>query len=162
WQDFDGGKLDKFVWLEETIGTGSNGKPLASQPPGFPMEGAISMGFYNMNTFYDADGNKQPAHPPISQSLTHQSPIHATYHQAIMGGTVANFQALVSGDVAFLTDPMNLNGKATVPYPNQIENPNPVQGTNNYYLQDGYSGGSYVSCADPNQPGVASINQQLS
>ena len=27
WQDVDGGKNDKFVWVEETIGTGSNGAP---------------------------------------------------------------------------------------------------------------------------------------
>ncbi len=27
WQDVDGGKHDKFVWVEETIGTGSNGAP---------------------------------------------------------------------------------------------------------------------------------------
>src|SRR5436190_8287322 len=27
WQDWNGGKLDKFVWVEETIGTGSNGAP---------------------------------------------------------------------------------------------------------------------------------------
>ena len=28
WQDVDGGRHDKFVWVEETIGTGSNGAPL--------------------------------------------------------------------------------------------------------------------------------------
>ena len=57
WQDFDGGKLDKFVWVEETIGTGSNGAP--PPPGGFnPKEGAISMGFYNMNPFTDAAGTR--------------------------------------------------------------------------------------------------------
>lgn len=29
WQDVDGGRHDKFVWVEETIGTGSNGKPFS-------------------------------------------------------------------------------------------------------------------------------------
>jgi phospholipase C len=42
WQDIDGGKRDKFVWVEETIGTGSNGNP---PPPGDfnPKEGAATM-----------------------------------------------------------------------------------------------------------------------
>src|SRR5262249_54740557 len=97
WQDVDGGKHDKFVWVEETIGTGSNGKPLASQPPGFPMEGAISMGFYNMNPFYDAHGNREPGDAVIFKSLADRYAISDNYHQAIMGGTGANFQALVSG-----------------------------------------------------------------
>ena len=48
-----------------------------------------------------------------------------------------------------------------------IENPNPwpdqtVAGANNWYTQDGYSGGSYVNCADTNQPGVASVTKYLS
>jgi phospholipase C len=34
-------------------------------------------------------------------------------------------------------------------------------GTNNYYIQDGYAGGSYVACADPTQPGVAPIIDYL-
>ena len=53
----------------------------------------------------------------------------------------------------------------------EIENPNPQPGTNNFYTQDGYGGGSgsptatapnanygggsYVNCSDPAQPGVA-------
>lgn len=32
---------------------------------------------------------------------------------------------------------------------NQIEDPDPQSGTNNFYKQDGYQGGSYVLCADP-------------
>src|SRR5207244_1615441 len=78
----------------------------------------------------------------------------------IMGGTGANFQALVTGDAAFFTN-TNLNGKPAVPFSNQIENPDPVAGTNNYYTQDGYGGGSYVNCADPSAPGVAAVDQQL-
>jgi phospholipase C len=149
WQDVDGGKLDKFVWVEETIGTGSNGAP----PPagGFnPMEGAISMGFYNMNT----------GDAPIFKELADNYAISDNYHQAVMGGTGANFQALVAGDAAFFTN-TNLDGTAAVPFSNQIENPDPVDGTNNYYTQDGYGGGSYVNCADPSQPGVASVDHQL-
>jgi phospholipase C len=160
WQDFDGGKLDKFVWVEETIGTGSNGAP----PPagGFnPKEGAISMGFYNMNPFTDASGKAQPGDAPFFKSLADQYAISDNFHQAIMGGTGANFQAIVSGHAAFFTNPDSLNGAAAIPYSNQIENPDPVAGTNNYYTQDGYGGGSYVNCSDPSAPGVASVNEQL-
>jgi len=160
WQDFDGGKLDKFVWVEETIGTGSNGAP----PPagGFnPKEGAISMGFYNMNPFTDASGKAQPGDAPFFKSLADQYAISDNFHQAIMGGTGANFQAIVSGHAAFFTNPDSLNGVAAIPFSNQIENPDPVAGTNNYYTQDGYGGGSYVNCSDPSAPGVASVNEQL-
>jgi phospholipase C len=77
-----------------------------------------------------------------------------------MGGTGANFQALVSGDAAFFTN-TNLDGTPAVPFSNQIENPDPVAGTNNYYTQDGYGGGSYVNCANDAAPGVASVKGQL-
>jgi phospholipase C len=58
---------------------------------------------------------------------------------------------------------------------NEIENPNPASGTNNWYTEDGYGnsfnagypppytaepvsgGGSYSDCADPTQPGVGPI-----
>jgi phospholipase C len=149
WQDVDGGRMDKFVWVEETIGTGSDGAP----PPagGFnPMEGAISMGFYNMNT----------GDAPVFKSLADQYAISDNYHQAIMGGTGANFQAIVSGDAAFFTN-TNLDGTAAVPFSNQIENPDPVARTNNYYTQDGYGGGSYVNCADPSAPGIAAVMEEL-
>jgi phospholipase C len=160
WQDWDGGKLDKFVWVEETIGTGSNGAP--PPPGGFnPKEGAISMGFYNMNPFTDAHGSAQPGDAPFFKQLADQYAISDNYHQAIMGGTGANFQALVSGDAAFFTS-TSLDGTPAVPFSNQIENPDPVAGTNNYYTQDGYSGGSYVNCSDPTAPGVAAVNEQLS
>lgn len=160
WQDVDGGRHDKFVWVEESIGTGSNGAP----PPagGFnPKEGAISMGFYNMNPYIDAAGKAHDGDAQIFKSLADEYAISDNYHQAIMGGTGANFQALVSGDAAFFTDPNKLNGKPAVPYSNQIENPDPVSGTNNYYTQDGYGGGSYVNCADASQPGVAPVNMEL-
>jgi len=32
-----------------------------------------------------------------------------------------------------------------------------MPGTPNFYVQDGYEGGSYVKCSDPGQPGVGSI-----
>jgi phospholipase C len=127
WQDVDGGRNDKFVWVEETIGTGSNGKP----PPagGFnPGEGAISMGFYNMNPFTDATGAAHSGDEPVFKALADAYAISDNYHQAVMGGTGANFQAIVSGDAAFFTDPVALDGSAAVPFANQIENADPVAG----------------------------------
>ncbi|HEY0767721.1 MAG TPA: alkaline phosphatase family protein [Steroidobacteraceae bacterium] len=160
WQETDGGKMDKFVWVEETIGTGSNG----TAPPagGFnPKEGAISMGFYNMNPYTDAAGKANSGDAAVFKALADQYAISDNYHQPIMGGTGANFQAIVSGDAAFFTDPARLDGRAAVPYANQIENPDPVRGTNNYYTQDGYGGGSYVNCADASAPAVAAVREQL-
>jgi len=53
----------------------------------------------------------------------------------------------------------------------EIENPNPLQGTNNWYIEDGYGdgsfgsassgGGSYTACADTSQPGVKAITDYL-
>ena len=59
----------------------------------------------------------------------------------------------------------------------EVENPNPQPGANNYYIQDGYGGGSgspaatspnanygggsYVNCADPTQPGVGVVRDYL-
>jgi phospholipase C len=153
WQEIDGGKHDKFVWVEETIGTGGNG--VAPPPGGFnPKEGAISMGFYNMNPYTDAKGVLQPGDAAFFKSLADTFASSDNYHQAIMGGTGSNFHALVTGDAAYFT---NLDGTAGVPYANQIENPNAWKGGNNYYRQDGYSGGSYVQCANLKAPGVKGV-----
>jgi phospholipase C len=157
WQDVDGGLHDKFVWVEETIGTGSNG--VAPPPGGFnPMEGAISMGFYNMNPFVDAKGVSQPGDARIFKALADHYAISDNYHQAVMGGTGANFQALITGDAAFYT---TLDGSPSTPPSNQIEDPDAWPGTNNYYRQDGYGGGSYVDCSDPNAPGVKGVLAEL-
>ena len=92
WQETDSGRHDKFAWVEQTIGTGSNGAP----PPAGgvnPMEGAISMGFVNMNPYTDANGNAEPGDAPIFKALADAYAISDNYHQAVMGGTGANFQA---------------------------------------------------------------------
>src|SRR5262249_48484191 len=78
-----------------------------------------------------------------------------------MGGTGANFQALITGSAAFFTNPTLLDGSPAVPFANQIENPDPLDDHNNYYTQDGYAGGSYVNCADDSQPGVAAVLAEL-
>jgi phospholipase C len=53
----------------------------------------------------------------------------------------------------------------------EVENPDPAAGTNNWYSQDGYGGGSngltsfgggsYSNCADPTQPGVSAVIKYL-
>ncbi len=58
-------------------------------------------------------------------------------------------------------------GTANAGTVDEVENPNPAPGTNNWYTEDGYGGGSYGSasygggsytnCADTTQPGVAPI-----
>jgi phospholipase C len=150
--EFDpaGCRRDLFPWVEVTVGAGSNGK---AQPAGFndlsTGEGSASMGFYNM-----AQGDA-----PYLKQLADEYTISDNYHQAVMGGTGANHIYLGYGDDIYYSDG---NGNATQPPANQIENPNPQPNTNNYYTQDGYSGGSYVNCADSSQPGVAPIENYLS
>jgi phospholipase C len=74
------------------------------------------------------------------------------------GGTGADSVVLGFGGPVFYQD---ANGNPAVPPSNQIENPNPASGTNNWYTQDGYSGGTYTDCADAKQPGVAPIDNYM-
>ncbi len=144
-----GCRSDLFPWVEVSVGAGSNGKP---QPPGFndlsTGEGSVSMGFYNM-----AEGDA-----PYLKQLADQYTMSDNYHQAAMGGTGANHIYLGYADDLFYSDG---NGNPATPPSNQIENPDPQPNTNNYYTQDGYSGGSYVNCASTSQPGVAPIADYL-
>jgi phospholipase C len=137
---------DLFPWVEETVATGSNGSPPPST--GFVGEGAIAMGVYN-NVTGDV---------PYFQSLARQYAIADNYHQAMMGGTGANHLAIGYGKTIYYA---NNDGSPGTPPKNQIENPNPQPGTNNFYTQDGYSGGSYVNCLDVTQPGVAPVRDYL-
>jgi len=140
---------DLFPWVEVTVGAGNNGKP---QPSGFDQqttgEGSTAMGFYNVN-----DGDA-----PYLKQLADDYTMSDNFHQSVNGGTGANHIMLGTGDMIWYSDG---NGHAAVPPTNQIENPNPQAGTNNYYTQDGYSGGSYVACADASQPGVGPILDYL-
>jgi len=146
WQQYDKGRLDLFVWVAQTVGIGpQNSPPVPS--PGNTFQGALAMGFYNMST----------GDAPLFKQLADQYAISDNYHQAIMGGTGANFFALATGDVAFY----NTNGTPGPPPANQIENPTPQPMTNNFYTQDGYHGGSYIKCADATQPGIGAIRDYL-
>ncbi|MFP5228157.1 MAG: alkaline phosphatase family protein [Acidobacteriota bacterium] len=144
-----GCRKDLFPWVEVSVGAGSNGKqpptPFTDMSTG---EGSVSMGFFNMAAG-DAAYLKQ---------LADEYTISDNYHQAVMGGTGANHIYMGYADDLYYSDG---KGTATTPPSNQIENPNPQPNTNNYYTQDGYSGGSYVNCYDNTQPGVAPIANYL-
>ncbi len=140
---------DLFPWVEVSIGAGNNG---ASQPVPFTEEttgeGGTSMAFYNM----------QQGDAPYLKQLADTYTISDNYHQAIMGGTGPNHIALGTGDAMWYSDG---NGNALTPPTNEIENPDPQPGTNNWYTQDGYGGGSYTNCSDTTQPGVGEIEGYL-
>jgi phospholipase C len=169
-----GCQADLFPWVETTIGAGTNG---LAQPFGFnnesTEEGSTSMGFYNV-LYGDA---------PYLKQLADSYAMSDNYHQAVMGGTGANHVMLGSGDAIWFTDskgdpakpPHNqlvAGGTPNGGIVDEIENPNPQPGTNNWYTEDGYGGGSYGSpsygggtysnCFDTNQPGVAQITTFLS
>jgi phospholipase C len=174
-----GCKADLFTWTELTVGSNVNGK---AQPTNFSTdyapgkvttgEGATAMGFYNV-----LDGDA-----PYSKFLADNFAMSDNYHQPAMGGTGLDSIILGFGDAIWFSD---ATGKAAVPPHNQmtfaggpvdeIENPNPVPGTNNWWINDGYGGfgnngastgvyggGSYTNCSDSSQPGVAPIVTYLS
>jgi phospholipase C len=146
WQQTAGtnNQPDLFTWVATTVGQGGDTPGVSPANPG---QGGEVMGFYNMST----------GDAPYFKSLADQYALSDNYHQAIMGGTGANFFAIATGDVAVY----NVDGKLAVPPANQIENPDPQTRTANFYIQDGYAGGSYVNCADASQPGVNAILEVL-
>src|SRR5665213_854485 len=174
-----GCKADLFAWTEVTVGSNVNGVP---QPSNFSTdysptavttgEGATTMGFYNV----------QQGDMPHFKELADTYSMSDNYHQPVMGGTGANSVMLGFGDAIWFSDG---NGKPATPPHNElvwsgtpdagtvdeIENPNPQPGTNNWWIQDGYGGGgygsavygggSYSNCSDPGQPGVDQIEDYL-
>jgi phospholipase C len=140
---------DLFPWVEVSVGAGSNGK---RQSPYFNVfstgEGPTAMGFYNM-----AQGDA-----PYLKELATRYALSDNYHQAVLGGTGANHIMIGTGDMIFFSD---ADGNPATPPAEQIENPDPQSGTNNFYTQDGYKGGSYVACADDKAPGVGPIRAYL-
>ncbi|MFZ0495093.1 MAG: alkaline phosphatase family protein [Methylocella sp.] len=136
---------DLFPWVEVTIAAGSNGK---ARPPGYTGEGAAAMGFFNV----------QQGDAPYFKELADTYSMSDNFHQSVQGGTGANHIMLGSGDAIWFSDG---NGNSAVPPNNpvdpanpgtpvigytsalsEIENPNPMPSTNNFYTQDGYGGGS--------------------
>ncbi|WP_266168728.1 alkaline phosphatase family protein [Dyella subtropica] len=144
-----GCRSDLFPWVETSVGAGSNGKPL---PAGFNEqstgEGATAMQFLNM-----AKGDA-----PYFAELAREYALSDNFHQSVMGGTGANHIMLGYGSLIYYAD---ADGRPVTPPANQIENPNAQPGTDNWYTQDGYGGGSYVNCADDSQPGVDAVKDYL-
>jgi len=137
---------DLFPWVEVTIGAGSNGaKPPATLNTG---EGSTAMEFFNV-----AKGDAS-----YFEELAENYTISDNFHQSVMGGTGANHIMFGYADALAYSDG---KGHLATPPANQIENPNPQTGTNNYYDQDGYSGGSYSNCSDIGQPGVPAVVNYL-
>ena len=185
WQQFDcsaanatkanpsGCKNDLFPWVETTIGAGSNGK---TQSPTFTdtstKEGSTSMGFYNM-----LQGDA-----PYLKYLADHYAMSDNFHQSVMGGTGANHVMLGSGDAIWFSNakghparpPHNqlvASGSPNAGVVDEIENPNPQVGTNNWYTEDGYGSGSYGSassgggtyseCSDSDAAGVSQVVSYL-
>jgi phospholipase C len=140
-----GCRADLFPWVEVTIGAGSNG---TTRPTPFTDlttgEGSTAMGFYNV-----LQGDA-----PYLKFLADNFAMSDNFHQSIEGGTGANHVALGTGDADWFSDGA---GHPLVPPALNTEDPDPQPGTNNWYAQDGYSGGTYSDCADPKQPGVGAV-----
>jgi len=185
WQQFDcnaanatrknpsGCRNDLWPWVETTIGAGSNGN---AQPSGFSdtstKEGSTAMGFYNV---LQGDAS-------YFKYLADNYAMSDNFHQAVMGGTGANHVMLGTGDAIWFSDskgharrpPHNqllAAGSANAGVVDEIENPNPQPGTNNYYTQDGYGngsygsassgGGTYSNCSDSDAAGVSAVVSYL-
>jgi acid phosphatase len=144
WQQVDGGKKDLFTWVAVTSGEGSRRR---DDPTSGTNQGGVAMGFYSMSQ----------GDAPYLRELAQSYAIADNYHQAVMGGTGANFVGLSTGHALVFLE----GGRLATPPPSQIENPDPRPGTNNWYTQSGYRSGSYVACADASQPGVAAIRGYL-
>jgi phospholipase C len=154
--------------------------------PATTGEGSSALGFYNM----------QQGDVPYFKRLVDTYAMSDNFHQSVNGGTGANHIMLGHADALWFSD---ANGRPAMPPHNvpasvtpsqfvgpgtidQIENPNPQEGTNNFYTQDGYGedynsgypsydwdttqsnglpiiygGGSYSNCSDPREPGVGPI-----
>jgi phospholipase C len=136
---------DLFPWVEVVTGTGGNG---ATQAKGFndqsTGEGSASMGFYNV----------QQGDMPYFKMLADSYALGDNYHQPVKGGTGADSVYLGYASDVWWT---NSKGSPGMPPVDDIENPDPQKGTNNWYTQDGYSGGSLSNCSDATQPGVKEI-----
>lgn len=144
-----GCRNDLFTWVEASVGRGSDGRPMPADydEPG-KHEGAVALGFYAMNR----------GDAPYLDSLARQYSLNDNFHQAVMGGTGANHIALGFGTGLYYA---SADGRPAVPPANQVEDPDPQPGTQDFYKQDGYAGGSYVACADPRHPGVKGVRDYL-
>ena len=168
-----------FAWVEVSVGAGTNGLAQAanfseeySPTAKVTGEGSTALGFYNV----------QQGDVPYFKSLADDYAMSDNFHQSVNGGTGANHIMLGHGDAIWFSDgkghaqtpPHNQEvdkGTANAGVVDEVENPNPEAGTNNWYKEDGYGGGSfgsasygggsYSNCADPTQPGVSAVVEYL-
>jgi phospholipase C len=147
WQQVDGGKNDLFVWTAQTVGEGPSNNNIPQATNNNTYQGAVAMGFYSMAT----------GDAPYLRQIADEYAIADNYHQSVMGGTTANYLALTTADVAFYTS----DGKPAAPSAKLVENPDAQPGSNNWYVEDGYKGGSYVNCANLADPGVKGVRNYL-
>ncbi len=195
-----------FSYVEVTVGAGTNGAtqpPLCSsdgdQPPCFTYnylsnvpdaqttgEGSTALGFYNV----------QQGDVAYFKSLADQYTLSDNFHQSFTGGTGPNHIMFGHADAIWFSDskgnpavPPENQEVFTQPYQggpnpdkgivNEVEDPNPAAGTNNWYSEDGYGesynsgypppyspnpaygGGSYSNCSDPKEPGVGPLLNYL-
>ncbi len=162
----------------------ANDYALYDSVPATTGEGSSALGFYNM-----AQGDV-----PYFKSLVDTYAMSDNFHQSVNGGTGANHIMLGHADMIWFSDgnghpqtPPNgvevYTGTPDQGTVNEIENPNPAAGTNNWYTEDGYGesynsgypppytaadkggaaygGGSYSDCSDPSEPGVGPILDYL-
>lgn len=138
WQEIDcnAGKISSgnpsgcsaelFAWVATSVGWG-----LYDTPPPVPFtdqstfQGAVAMGFYNM-----AGGNL-----PYFASLANTYAMSDNYHQFMLGGTGPNSISIGTGAPLVYSD---ANGNPTAAPASQVNNPNPFQGSNNWYQRDGF------------------------
>ena len=140
-----GCRNDLFAWVEVSVGEGGNGKPQPLPVTNISTgEGSTALEFYNM----------QRGDAPYLKQLADRYTLSDNMHQPVQGGTGANQIMLGFADAIWYSDG---HGHPATPPANQIEDPDPQAGTDNWYDEDGYTGGSYSACADLRAPGVAAV-----
>jgi phospholipase C len=108
WQQTGGDNKNNslFTWVATTVGTGGeNGENSPTSQN--TQQGGELMGFFNMSQ----------SDAPIFKKLAQNYALSDNFHQAIMGGTGANFFAIATGDVAVY----NNAGALAIPPANQTQ-----------------------------------------
>jgi phospholipase C len=122
---------DLWPFVTTTFSTSENGM-------GTPMA------FFNVS-----DGDA-----PVLKRLADQYALSDNFHQAAMGGTGVSHVYLGFADDIFFSDGKGNPVPAIAPL---VANPNPIPGTNNRYINDGF----YTNCSDAAQPGAGPILEYL-
>ena len=124
---------DLFPWVEASRNANGIGS------------GGVALGFYNV-----ARGDV-----PYFASLARQYTMSDNYHQPMRGPSSPNWMFFGTADELFYSDG---KGNPATPSASLVLNPDPRPGANNTPVNDG---GNFVACADPAQPGVATIRAYL-